>query len=126
MRIINIIIMSEIYDVPYGEIGTKKGNFLFSHESISIDNISVIESGTFIIEYNNESQKQINDLVPLNVLVTPEVEGGFSAHFVDYPGCITQGDDMIELLDNLNDALLAYFDDDIQIESYYINLVSEV
>lgn len=46
----------------------------------------------------------------LRVLIIKSKSGGLTAKLVDYPGCITYADSMGELIENLNDAILTYFE----------------
>ena len=46
----------------------------------------------------------------LNVLIIKSKSGGLTAKLVDYPGCITHAESMGELIENLNDAILTYFE----------------
>lgn len=45
----------------------------------------------------------------LSVDVHRAEEGGFWAKIKELPGCNTQGEDFIDLVDMLNDAILTYF-----------------
>lgn len=44
------------------------------------------------------------------VKVRKAKSGGFYAFLPDYPGCTTQGDNIFELIQNVNDAILTYFE----------------
>lgn len=46
----------------------------------------------------------------VNFSISPVEGGGFIATFPDLPGCATQGEDFSDLLENVNDAVLTYFD----------------
>lgn len=46
----------------------------------------------------------------IRVKVTKSKNGGFTAVLVDYPGCITYADTPSELVENINDAVLTYFE----------------
>lgn len=46
----------------------------------------------------------------LNIVVHIEKDGGFWAEFPDLPGCYTQGDNLAELSNQVQDAILTYFD----------------
>ncbi|OGD85647.1 hypothetical protein A2696_03155 [Candidatus Curtissbacteria bacterium RIFCSPHIGHO2_01_FULL_41_13] len=46
----------------------------------------------------------------LKVLIIKSKSGGLTAKLVDYPGCITHAQSMGELIENLNDAVLTYFE----------------
>ena len=46
----------------------------------------------------------------LKVLIIKSKSGGLTAKLVDYPGCITHAQSMGELIENLNDAILTYFE----------------
>jgi len=50
--------------------------------------------------------------LPQNIKVTVKVtnEGIFFASFPDYPGCITEAKDMLDLISNITDVILTYFD----------------
>lgn len=63
----------------------------------------------------NKSQRQYLEyimLLPrtLSVDIYRAAEGGFWAKIRALPGCNTQGEDFIDLVDMLNDAVFAYFD----------------
>ena len=42
--------------------------------------------------------------LPYEILITPSPEGGFVATIPDLPGCITQGDTRLEVLEMIEDA----------------------
>lgn len=46
----------------------------------------------------------------LKVEIHAREEGGFWARVKNLPGCYTQADDGLELIDMVNDAVLEYFD----------------
>lgn len=45
----------------------------------------------------------------VKVEVKENPEGGFYAKLPDYPGCMTEADDELELVENITDAILTYF-----------------
>ena len=46
----------------------------------------------------------------VKVEVKENPEGGFYAKLPDYPGCMTEADDELELVENITDAILTYFE----------------
>ena len=46
----------------------------------------------------------------VDVLVTKTPEGSFMATFPKLPGCLTEADDIVDLLYQVNDAIFTYFD----------------
>ena len=50
--------------------------------------------------------------LPQNIKVAVKVtsEGIFFASFPDYPGCITEAKDILDLISNITDVILTYFD----------------
>lgn len=44
------------------------------------------------------------------VVITKTPEGSFYAKFPELPGCMTEADSPLELLENTTDAILTYFD----------------
>lgn len=63
----------------------------------------------------NKSQRRYLEYVmllprTLSVDVHRAEEGGFWAKIKALPGCNTQGEDFIDLVDMINDAVLTYFD----------------
>ena len=45
----------------------------------------------------------------IKVVVKVTREGSFFAYLPDYPGCLTEANDIIELIKNVTDAILTYF-----------------
>ena len=48
--------------------------------------------------------------LPYQVVVTPSPEGGYSAKIPDLPGCITQGETRLEVLEMIEDAKLCWLE----------------
>lgn len=46
----------------------------------------------------------------VKVLVTKTSEGSYMATFPELPGCLTEADDIVDLLYQVNDAIFTYFD----------------
>lgn len=46
----------------------------------------------------------------VKIKVHIESDGGFWAEFPDLPGCFTQGDNLSQLTEQVQDALLTYYD----------------
>ncbi len=46
----------------------------------------------------------------VQVEITRNEKGGFFAKLVDYPGCFTVADTPLELIQNVTDAILTYFE----------------
>ena len=46
----------------------------------------------------------------IQMKIHPSSEGGFWAEFPDFPGCLTQADNLDDLLGQAEDAILTYFD----------------
>ena len=48
--------------------------------------------------------------LPYQVVVTPSPEGGYSAKIPDLPGCITQGETRLEVLEMIEDAKICWLE----------------
>ena len=48
--------------------------------------------------------------LPYQVVVTPSPEGGYSAKIPDLPGCVTQGETRLEVLEMIEDAKLCWLE----------------
>ena|SRR2546428_1387094 len=59
---------------------------------------------------NQSLQEKYNLPDVIRVNLTKSKNGGFTAVLVDYPGCITYADTPSELVENINDAVLTYFE----------------
>lgn len=46
----------------------------------------------------------------IKVLVTKTPKGGYMATFPELPGCLTEANNIIDLLYQVNDAIFTYFD----------------
>jgi len=57
---------------------------------------------------NLKEKHHLPDKLKVNILKSES--GGFTAILADYPGCITYADSLSQLIDNLNDAILTYFE----------------
>ena len=59
---------------------------------------------------NSELEKKLNYYMslPYDIVITPSPEGGYAAHIPDLPGCITQGDTRLEVLEMIEDAKLCW------------------
>lgn len=70
---------------------------------------------------NSELEKKVNYYMslPYQIVITPSPEGGYSAKIPDLPGCITQGETRLEVLEMIEDAqrcwLTAELEDDEEI-----------
>ena len=55
---------------------------------------------------NSELEKKLNYYMslPYEMVITPSPEGGYVAKIPDLPGCITQGDTRLEVLEMIEDA----------------------
>ena len=54
--------------------------------------------------------KKYNLPSKVEVLLTKSPEGSFVATFPKLPGCLTEADDIVDLLYQVNDAIFTYFD----------------
>jgi predicted RNase H-like HicB family nuclease len=54
--------------------------------------------------------KKYNLPSKVKVLVTKTSEGSYMATFPELPGCLTEADDVVDLLYQVNDAVFTYFD----------------
>lgn len=67
---------------------------------------------------NPELEKKVNYYMalPYQIVITPSPEGGYAAKIPDLPGCITQGETRLEVLEMIEDAkrcwLTAELEDD--------------
>lgn len=57
---------------------------------------------------NLQKKYDLPDSIKVILKRTPK--GGFYAKLPDYPGCMTEADNVGELLENVTDAVLTYFD----------------
>ena len=48
--------------------------------------------------------------LPYQIVITPSPEGGYSAKIPDLPGCITQGETRLEVLEMIEDAKLCWLE----------------
>ena len=65
----------------------------------------------------------------LNISVHCCEEGGFAAKINNLPGCITEGDTFIELIEMINDCVYTYFDIPLKYYAHmpaYIRLYSNI
>ena len=58
------------------------------------------------MENNSELEKKLNYYMslPYEIVITPSPEGGYAAKIPDLPGCITQGETRLEVLEMIEDA----------------------
>ena len=58
------------------------------------------------MENNLELEKKLNYYMslPYQIVITPSPEGGYVATIPDLPGCITQGETRLEVLEMIEDA----------------------
>ena len=61
---------------------------------------------------NPEFEKKLNYYMslPYEIKITPSPEGGYVATIPDLPGCITQGDTRLEVLEMIEDAKLCWLE----------------
>ena len=59
---------------------------------------------------NSELEKKLNYYMslPYDMVITTSPEGGYVATIPDLPGCITQGDTRLEVLEMIEDAKLCW------------------
>ena len=55
-------------------------------------------------------QKRYHLPQSIRVILKKTPEGGYYAKLPDYPGCMTEADNLGELIANVTDAVLTYFD----------------
>ncbi len=48
----------------------------------------------------------------LNVILEPSDEGGYTVYVPSLPGCISEGDDIDEALNNIQEAIELYLESD--------------
>ena len=58
------------------------------------------------MENNPELEKKLSYYMslPYSIIITPSPEGSYSAKIPDLPGCITQGETQLEVLEMIEDA----------------------
>ena len=58
------------------------------------------------------SEKTLNYYMslPYDIVITPSPEGGYVAKIPDLPGCITQGETRLEVLEMIEDAKLCWLE----------------
>ena len=61
---------------------------------------------------NPELEKKVNYYMslPYQIVITPSPEGGYSAKIPDLPGCITQGETRLEVLEMIEDAKICWLE----------------
>src|SRR5580698_5551262 len=64
----------------------------------------VEERGTAIAEVQVEFRTFSGHAHECRVILIPEEEGGFSAHALRLPGCVSQGETEVEALSNISEA----------------------
>ncbi len=64
------------------------------------------------MEDNKTSEKNLEyyAALPYDIKITPSPEGGYVATIPDLPGCITQGDTPLEVLEMIEDAKLCWLE----------------
>ena len=64
------------------------------------------------MEKNLELEEKLNYYMslPYEITITPSPEGGYVATIPDLPGCITQGDTRLEVLEMIEDAKVCWLE----------------
>jgi len=64
------------------------------------------------MEDNKTSEKNLEyyAALPYDIKITPSPEGGYVATIPDLPGCITQGDTPLEVLEMIEDAKICWLE----------------
>ena len=67
---------------------------------------------------NSELVKKLNYYMslPYEIVITPSPEGGYAAKIPDLPGCITQGETRLEVLEMIDDAKRCWLTEELEDE----------
>ena len=65
---------------------------------------------------NSELEKKLNYYMslPYQIVITPSPEGGYAAKIPDLPGCITQGETRLEVLEMIEDAKRCWLTEELE------------
>ena len=65
-----------------------------------------------IVKINAKKVKEFRQKFPkhINTRVIRSKDGGFVAELLSFPGCVTQGETLSELVEMVNDCVKTYFD----------------
>ncbi len=54
----------------------------------------------------------------LNVILEPSDEGGYTVYVPSLPGCISEGDNIEDALNNIKEAIELYLESETTVEHY--------
>ncbi len=68
------------------------------------------------MENNSELEKKLSYYMslPYEIVITPSPEGGYAAKIPDLPGCITQGETRLEVLEMIEDAKRCWLTEELE------------
>ncbi|MEB3122853.1 MAG: type II toxin-antitoxin system HicB family antitoxin, partial [Snowella sp.] len=73
---------------------------------------------------NSGRKINLNKLMKIKAIIHPAEEGGYWAEVPALPGCITEGDSMDEVINNIQDAIQGWLE--VANESPKVDAISKV